>query len=332
MTTIAKRALSDHKRSSSSVEQGGGKRLQLPADSPLRGYLGASKAFTRSDGTTVAGSSTAVAVTGSGDEDVGARSPDNGSKRRSKKKRRTKKGKASDGRDDVNGEAAMVSGENSRQRSSNEDDGVGAGWMDLAEISGRLVQVLMVVRMVEEQSDLTAFLLPVGLSLPSSASRGFQIAGGDTVARGIFADGRRAVDADGPCDASSSGSDSSDGEQEGDEEGVVERNAGKRGIVVAGSTGGKQNDGRSNGSRRQSDKKEREGKKTTRKKLAIERLRYHKKVCGRREGLGGRVGKGGGGVRGSQLESPPRMFNHYREISRSCSDYSKGACLSRDKG
>ncbi|CAN0065657.1 unnamed protein product, partial [Ectocarpus sp. 12 AP-2014] len=87
--------------------------------------------------------------------------------------------------------------------------------MDLAEISGRLARVLMVVRMVEEQSDLTAFLLPVRLSLPSTVS--------SSASRQL---GNPAVGLDG--DASSSSSDNSDDEEEEEEGRAGSSGKGKR--------------------------------------------------------------------------------------------------------
>ncbi|CAM9853254.1 unnamed protein product, partial [Sphacelaria rigidula] len=52
------------------------------------------------------------------------------------------------------------------------DDAGSVETMSLEEIGGRLAQLLMVVRMVEEQSDLSAFLLPVELSVPANNDRG----------------------------------------------------------------------------------------------------------------------------------------------------------------
>lgn len=132
--------------------------------------------------------------------------------------------------------------------------------MELSEINGRLARVLMVVRMVEEQSDLTAFLLPVRLSLPSSAAASLNhekpeaVDGGDQGLEG---------------DASSS-SDSSDDDEEEEEEGeggAARAVKGKGGNKVVEKGKGK---GKGGGAGELAGGKKR--------MLAIERLRYHKKV------------------------------------------------------
>lgn len=139
--------------------------------------------------------------------------------------------------------------------------------MELAEVSGRLARVLMVVRMVEEQSDLSAFLLPVRLSLPSSSLSAASLTGGKFRA-GAGEGGGDQEDLRGDASSSSSDSDDDSGDEE---EGKAAHASGKAkgGKKVAGNKKGK-GKGKGGGTGETSGGKKR--------MLAIERLRYHKKV------------------------------------------------------
>lgn len=259
VTALARRALFDYNSFSSSEQR---QQSRLPVDSPLRGYPGALRELRGRHGSggnvaDVVGSSNGSAVLG-GDESNGTRrSGDNPEKHKKKRKGEKKQDMAQDG---DNGNAALVShgishGDFPSGDSDRDSPDSRRERMDLVEISERLSRVMMTVRMVEEQSDLTAFLLPVRLSLPSSMAsrRGFMNNGGSTVQGSVEGS---AVDEDG--DASSSSSDSS--EEEGD-------------VVAAGSKEDRQKGHASKGH------SEVKGGGVAHKALAIERLRYHKKVC-----------------------------------------------------
>lgn len=267
VTAIARRALSDYKSFSNSEQH---QQSRLPVGSPLRGYPGALRAFRgRHGGNTVdvVGRSTVSAAVSA----VSGVDESNGTRRSGDSPEKHKKKREGDEKQDMtqygnNGNAALVSHGNSHGDVPNGDNDrdppdIKNERMDLVEISERLSRVMMVVRMVEEQSDLTAFLLPVRMSLPSSMTsrRGFKSNGGDTVQGSIEGS---AVDEDG--DASSS-SDSS--EEEGDGDG---------GVLAAGSYS-KEDRQKGLVSKRHAKVK---GKGVAHSALAIERLRYHKKVCG----------------------------------------------------
>lgn len=142
------------------------------------------------------------------------------------------------------------------------DDGGSVEGMSLEEIGGRLAQLLMVVRMVEEQSDLTAFLLPVELSVPANNDRGGKK--GQKMARtGIDHPASAAAATGGGGDVSSSDSEADeDSDDDGDDGGRHKGGVGKRGGVGSGSK------------RKESSQTGKAGKS----RLAIQLLRYHKKV------------------------------------------------------
>ncbi|CAN0352586.1 unnamed protein product, partial [Ectocarpus sp. 8 AP-2014] len=248
VTSIARQALADDNKlqeqraSPSPSSSPSPSRFVLPENSPLRGFRGPAAAFTDARGGAGGGGETVgSAGTGSGgcETAAGASAVDSSAlvatPSKKKRKKRKKRKKTADQPEE---KGAIV------EASEVEEEG-GGQKMDLAEISGRLARVLMVVRMVEEQSDLTAFLLPVRLSLPSTVS--------SSASRQL---GNPAVELDG--DASSSSSDSSDDEEE--EEGRAGSSGkGKRKAPEKGKGG----------------RVGTEGKKM--RMLAIERLRYHKK-------------------------------------------------------
>lgn len=244
LTAVAKRALSDSDDN----------KDPLPADSPLRGYLGAAAALTpRGCGGTVAGSRPAVGGGKSGGKSgpvsSSSSSPGNGKSEDAKKpskKRRRKRGDARSADDDDDGSGGrelVVGKEEASVEGGQEGERVVAA-MNLEEIGGRLARLLMVVRMVEEQSDLSAYLVPVRLSLPAREEK-----------REVSGKGGGGKDLEG--DASSS----EDEEEEEEEEGGKGGGKGKGGGVNKSSLKGKAGGG--------------DGKI----RLAIERLRYHKKVC-----------------------------------------------------
>lgn len=288
VAATARRALSDHNNFNSSEQQTEGGRSRLPADSPLRGYPGASLAFRGRQGGNVAdvvkrstGSAPASAVLDGEEANGTRRSGDSPEQHKKKRKGYKKQDFTQDG---DNGNAALVSHGNSRGAVPSEYDNRDLPdsreeRMDLAEISERLSKVMMVVRMVEEQSDLTAFLLPVRLSLPSSwaSRRGFMINGGGTVQGSVEGS---AAGEDGDASSSSS-SESDSGEEEGDGKGKE-----KRGVLAAGSKGDRRKGHAGDDSKGHSKQGKAKGRGVAHRALAIERLRYHKKVCGKGTGSG----------------------------------------------
>ncbi|CAN0156954.1 unnamed protein product, partial [Ectocarpus sp. 12 AP-2014] len=214
VTSIARRALADDKKlqeqraSPTPSSSPSRSRFVLPENSPLRGFRGTAAAFTDARGGAGGGGETAAgAGNGSGDGETaaGASAVDSSALVATPSKKKRKKRKKTGDHPEEKGKIVEASAE---------EEG-GGQKMDLAEISGRLARVLMVVRMVEEQSDLTAFLLPVRLSLPSTVS--------SSASRQL---GNPAVGLDG--DASSSSSDNSDDEEEEEEGRAGSSGKGKR--------------------------------------------------------------------------------------------------------
>lgn len=151
--------------------------------------------------------------------------------------------------------------------------------MTLENIGGRLAQLLMVVRMVEEQSDLTAFLVPVELSLPAmTATTGTTTAGSSL---GSSKDARNGTNC--PAARVAGAGDVSSSESEGEEDDEIDGDEGDDGASMGGNGrqrgwglgGGKGKPGRSG----VGGKKREEGEGQGKGRLAIEKLRYHKKVC-----------------------------------------------------
>lgn len=268
VTAMARRALIDHQQASVQDDEhrvlgnegeglsegvkdtgdGDNRPLPLHAESPLRGYAGAAAAFRgKEDG-------------GFGGERTVPSSVIAAKTRRDRKKRKkagaglhaadeaSRGGDAADGRADGRG----IERQQDQYRKDDGEERLG-----LDEVSGRLARVLMVVRMVEEQSDLSAFLLPVELSLPSSPASirtGAAITGGNR---------KGAHDARGNASSSES-----EGEDEEELHGLAaakkhDQNGGKAGADEGGIGKGGRRDA---------------GPKGRKRLLAIERLRYHKKV------------------------------------------------------
>ncbi|CAM9566144.1 unnamed protein product, partial [Hapterophycus canaliculatus] len=239
--------------SSSSKSSLAPRRLRLPPDSPLRGFQGAAAAFTD------------ARVGNGGGKKVAAGAPASPSGTASKKRKKRKKADKV-GREYETGGANGDSGLMVAEQEEEEEEG-GGQRMELAEVSGRLARVLMVVRMVEEQSDLSAFLLPVRLSLPSSSPSTASRKGGNPGAGAGEGSGGDQEDLRGDASSSSDSDDDSGDEKEG----------------VAGDASGKTRGGRKglvNGKGRGKGKGGGAGETsgvTKRRMLAIERLRYHKK-------------------------------------------------------
>ncbi|CAN0503964.1 unnamed protein product, partial [Ectocarpus sp. 12 AP-2014] len=246
VTSITRRALGDDNKlqeqraSPSPSSSPSPSRFVLPENSPLRGFRGT--AVAGGGGETVG---SAGKGTGGGETTAGTSAVDSSALVATPSKKKRKKRKKTGDQPEEKGkivEAEKVEEEGGGQK------------MDLAEIGGRLARVLMVVRMVEEQSDLTAFLLPVRLSLPSTVS--------SSASRQL---GNPAVGLDGDASSSSSSSSDSSDDKEEEEEEEEEGRAGSSG------KGERKAPGKGKGGKGGA-----AGRKI--RMLAIERLRYHKKV------------------------------------------------------
>lgn len=257
---MAKRALADHeqrKQASASIGDGD---AELPADSPLRGY------------STPIFADPKDSATGK-DKEERANVDEQAPKKKKKKKKEKKSesgGEASKENDSVvpidtaNAEV-MRKGEGGRSNASS-----AAVALEIAEVGGRLAELLMTVRMVEEQSDLTAFLLPVALSVPGRSGAAGQ---------------RGRSEADSGAYASSS--DSDDDDEDSDEEGQggkgrkvgsgAKASSGKGGKEPAMVRRGEKSDGgtKKRGKRTAGEGGDRRGSNGG---LVIQLLRYHKKV------------------------------------------------------
>lgn len=256
ITAMSRQALADDDKlretslPSSSPSSSQSSPPQLPADSPLRGFQGADAAFTHRGATIGRGGKQDAAAAVRTQPPPGATV--SGSSKKSKKKRKKSR--------QAGHEAGNRSGSGAGTAALVVVEEGGGKKLELEEVGARLARVLMVVRMVEEQSDLTGFLLPVRLSLPSSLTASARRRGGRPGAGG-GGDGRGDLEGD----ASSSSSDSSDGEEEeGGARAVGKGQAGGRNGVAKGKGKGKEKGGAAGVQKR--------------RMLAIERLRYHKKV------------------------------------------------------
>lgn len=254
----ARRILADHRQhqGESSAQNGEMSPGLLPADSPLRGYT--------SPGLAEAHAACRV-------DSADASSPPRERDWRTPKRKKRKKLLASKG-----GVISRTSGDTEldkrKVRGGEEDMGTLAAVdapMELAELGGRLAQLLMVVRMVEEQSDLTAFYLPVNLSVPGSLRRR-----ATQKQLGVDPSGHPTGRAEGG-DASSSESED-DGEEDHDDDDNSSIHMSRKAASKWGKAGmpkkGKEKDN-ATGSGKAA------GKETGKRKFAIEQLKYHKKVC-----------------------------------------------------
>lgn len=260
MIALAKRALADHeqrKQASGSIGDGD---AELPVDSPLRGYSTPNFADPKDS------------APGKDTEERG--NVDEQAPKKKKKKKKEKKGesegeasKESDSVVPIDTANAGVMREEEGRRSNASSAAVA---LEIAEVGGRLAELLMTVRMVEEQSDLTAFLLPVTLSVPGRSGAAGQR-------------GRSDADSGAYASSSDSGDDDEDSDEEG--QGGKDREVGS-GAKTSSGKGGKgpakvpRGEKSIVGTKKRGKGAAREGRdrRGSNRGLVIQLLRYHKKV------------------------------------------------------